>query len=94
MLWKGFGTLSLDYLVGARKQRRRDDKADGLCSRCVDNKLKPSRKLNRQISRFLAFQDSIYVIGRAMVRLALTDAITNQAPILDEIASGIDRRQP
>ena len=87
-------TILIDHLVGAGEHCRRDDEADGLCSRCVDNELKLSGKLNRQIGRFLAFQDSVYKIGRAMVRLTLTDAITNQAPILDEIASGIDCRQP
>jgi hypothetical protein len=47
-----------DHLVGAGEQRWRHVEAERLGTLEVDNELEFSRLLNRQITRFLAFEDA------------------------------------
>jgi hypothetical protein len=49
---------SVDYLVGARKQRRRDCQAERLCSPEIDDKLELRRLLDRQIGGFFAVKNT------------------------------------
>ena len=55
--------LSFDHLVGCREQRGRDGKANRLSGRDVDNEFELGRKLDGQIGRLCALQDSDHIIG-------------------------------
>lgn len=66
-----------DDFIGASKYRRWDIEADDLCGRLVDNELKLSRKFNREIGGFLAFQNPVHEVGGSMIGFTLTDAITD-----------------
>ena len=66
-----------DHLVGAGEYCRGYVKANDLCGRAIDDKLELSRKFNRQISGFLAFQNPVHVVGGAMIGFTLIDAITD-----------------
>src|SRR5690242_16624877 len=55
---RGPSTPSLDYLVGAGRQRRRHFQAEGSCGRQVDDELEFARLNHRQVGRLLAFEDA------------------------------------
>src|SRR5262249_36952771 len=55
-----------DHLVGRGEQRRRNSHAKGLCTFEIKCEHKFSRLLDRKISRFLALQNSIDIIGGAL----------------------------
>ena len=63
---------SFDHLVGAGKQRRWDVDAERLGGLEINHQFEFGRQLDRQIGRFLAFEDAINVTGRATVTSPLT----------------------
>src|SRR5262245_48342092 len=66
---------SFDYLVGGREQRRRHFKAERPCGLEVDCQLEFGWLLNRQFSRFGAFQDAIDIQRRLAKLTGRVDAV-------------------
>ena len=56
-----------DHLVDTGEQRRRRVDAERLSSLQIDHQLVFNRRLHRQVSRLLPFEDAVDVAGRAAV---------------------------
>ena len=59
--------VSLDHLVGARKQCRRHIQAKRLRGLEIDRQLVFGRRLHGEVGGLLAFEDAIDVAGRALI---------------------------
>ena len=86
-------TLLLDHLVGAGKQCRRHIEPERLRRGEVDDEVKLGRRLHRQVSRLLALEDAIDVIGRAPVLIGQIRPVGDQAAPSDELPTGGNRGQ-
>src|SRR5262245_29910573 len=84
------GARLLDHLVGEREQRPRY--VDAQCPRGleINDKLKLSRLLNRQVAWPFALKDAIDIGCRLPVRLEYFRPIGHQAAIRCEVAERID----
>src|SRR5436189_2369969 len=58
---------SLDHLVGAGEQRRRDFEAERLRGFKIEHQLELDRGLDRKLAWLLTFEDAVDVAGRAPI---------------------------
>jgi hypothetical protein len=92
--YSDIGHPSFNDLVGERKQRRWHIEAERLGGLEVNRQLVPGRRLNRQVSRFLAFEDAIYVARRAPVLVDRIRSVRAQASASGVVAERVHRGQP
>src|SRR5262249_51430519 len=86
--------ISLDHLVGQRKQRCRDFETERLRGFEVEDEAKPRRLLERQLRRLRAFENAIYEGGHACKAFALVGAVRHQAAVADVTVVLINSWQP
>src|SRR5262245_62126511 len=85
---------SFDHLVGAGEQRRGHFEAERFRRLEVDHEFVLCRVLHRQVGRLLALEDATDVSCSAAVLFDFISSVGDQAAIGDELADGVDRRQP
>src|SRR6476660_3788535 len=84
---------SLDHLVGGRKERRRNTKAEPLGGLEIEREFELGWRLHRKVSGLLAPEDAIDIARRASVLVGEIRAIGNQPTGADEQVFVVDRRE-
>jgi hypothetical protein len=69
-----------DHLVGAGKHRLRNGNTERFGGFEIDDQLVLGRRLHRQVCRFLAFENAIYITSRAPVRVDDIRPVGGEAP--------------
>src|SRR5215469_8468116 len=85
------GKHSLDDLVGAGEDRRRDRQAERLRGLQIDNQFEPSRLLHGQVRRLFALQDTSGVSADLSKGEGDTSPVTEQAAGRGKFWPVIDR---
>jgi hypothetical protein len=83
----------LDHLIGCSQQRFRDGEAEGVGGLEVDDQIEFGRLLDRQVGRFLAFENAPGIDASLVESIAETAAITYQAAGQDILTECEDRGQ-
>src|SRR5215831_16304267 len=83
---------SLDHLISAGEDRRRDRQAERLCGVEIDNQLEPRRLLDRQIARLGALEDLPGVNADLAIDTGDAGPIADQAAGRSKLTPLIDRR--
>src|SRR6516225_2026511 len=84
---------SLDHLVGASKQRRRNLVTERLCGRKVYDEIELSRLLDRDISRLRAAQNLVDMVSGASIHVREVCSIGHQTSHFDPFPELVHRRQ-
>src|SRR5215831_16768573 len=85
---RGPSTPSLDHLVGAGDERRRNFQTEGLRGFEIDDQLELGRLLDRKITRFRAPENLIKVVGYTSLERKQVRSIRNQAAGIDALQAG------
>jgi hypothetical protein len=86
----GQRVVSLDHLVGARKQRGRNGETKRLRGLEVEDKFEFGRLHNRKVRRFLTLEDAASVEPDLSVRVGETCSVAGQAARSDKQTARID----
>src|SRR5262245_16881430 len=81
--------FSFDYLVGAREQCRGHSEADRLRGLQIDHQVILGRRLHRQVSGLLAFEDAIDVTRRAAELIDKVRPVRDQAARRGDVALNV-----
>src|SRR4029453_12363282 len=84
---------SLDYLVGAGEQRRRNFDAERPGRGQVDDEIEFGRLLDRDVGGLYAFKDLVDIIARAPEQVREVWSIGRQTSCFDVLPKVIHRRQ-
>ena len=87
-------TSLFDHLIGSCEQRRRHGETERLRGLEIDRQFVLGRRLHRQVGRLLAFEDAVDVARRSPKLIGRIRPVGDQAAAGDEVAEGVDRRQP
>src|SRR5262245_60139468 len=90
---RGPSTPSLDHLVGAGEQCRRNVKADRLGRLQVDDELKFGGQLDRHFGWLLALEDAADVDGRLAILVLKIRSVAHQPTSFGKLAPMVQRRQ-
>src|SRR6516164_3086766 len=82
----GRSPASLDDLVGAAEEGKRNRQAEGFCGLQIDYQLELRRLLDRKVGRFDALQDLVDVVSRKPVHVGDTRPIGHQSASFDPSA--------
>src|SRR5262249_42373535 len=85
-------SFSLDHLVGAGEQRRRDRKPKRLCSVKVDNQIELGRLYNRQVCRLGTLENSSGIVAREPPRVWDAGTIADQSTGSGQLAVSVNCR--
>src|SRR5262245_23155649 len=90
---RGQSTPSLDHLVGAGEQRRRNFEAEGLGGPQIDHQLELRGLLHGQVGRLLAFEDAAAIDADLPVAIDETAAVACKTAGCWKLLTRVDRRQ-
>jgi hypothetical protein len=85
------GRLSFDHLVGDGEQRGRHLDGERLGSREINDHFEFCRLRDRQVARFLAFEDAARIDADELVYVVKVRPVTDQPADVGKIAPEIDR---
>src|SRR5947207_12670 len=85
--------VSFDHVIGGGKQGRRHSEAERPRGLQVYDEIELGRLHNREVGRFLAFENLASINADLMIDRRYARSITDQAAYLDEQARLIDRRK-
>jgi hypothetical protein len=86
-------TASLDDLVSAGEEHRRERQAERLRGLQIDDQLEFGRPLDRQICRLGAFEDLVDIGRDALLRVVQIGSVAHQTANHNELAERVDCRQ-
>src|SRR5438093_9096362 len=82
----------LDYLIRPREQVDRNCQTNLFCRLEVNHEFKLRCLLHRQISRFGAFQDLVYVTSRAPIEVIVVRPVGHETALINKLLLEVNSR--